>query len=215
MSPRRAAWYEAKIAFGLSAVLPLLLLPVVALLHWLFWQRAFDPPRVTQVVRALELVLPLVVGLAVAHLMGVEREAGFAELRRSYPEHRWRMPLLRTAGALGLGVVAVLLGLVAFRLAFGAFNLFDVVRPSLAPALFLLGLSLLLGNLTGSYWAAAGVALGYWFIEFVTQGTLTKGFFLFQASFPVDDVDYDTNRALLYAAGAALLALNAWWGARR
>jgi hypothetical protein len=140
--------------------------------------------------------------------MTVEREEGMEELRTSYPETPWRLPAARTLIALILTVVALLLGEAAFRLVFGPLPLHELVPPALAPALFLLSLSLLIGNLTGSYWLATALVLGYWFFELQTRGEITEVFFLFQRSWPLEGVDYDLNRRLLAGTGLLLLALN-------
>lgn len=215
MRTRGALWYEARIAFGLSSALPVLLLPGYALVAWFVWSQRPQPPILWEVTRGFELVAPLAAALSAAHLMGVEREAGFADLRRSYPEHPWRLPLLRTAGAIGLGLLSLLLGILCFQLAYGTFSLWDTVLPALAPAVYLLGLSLLAGNLSGSYWLAAGAALGYWFVEMLTRGDITKGFFLFNETYPVAGVSQVLNRVLLAGIGLMLLIANGYVSARR
>jgi hypothetical protein len=203
--------YEARIIFGVTAALPVLGLPLAAFVEGLMWHR--DPihaPQAIDVLRTFEVVLPLATGLAAAHLMTVEREEGFDELRRSYPEATWRVPLLRVAGACLLALVGLALGLIGFRLAYGPFDAAALVGPAIPPALVLLGLALATGNLTGSYWPAAAAVMGVWFLEFQTKGAVTKTLFLFDASWPVAGVDYDLNRGLLALLGLALIAANGY-----
>jgi len=203
--------YEARIIFGVTAVLPVLGLPLAAFVQGLIWQRPLSPqPQLIDVLRTFEMTLPLVAGLAAAHLMTVEREEGFDELRRTYPEATWRVPLLRTAGACLLALVSLGLGIVGFWLAYGPFDVAAIVGPALPPTLALLGLSLSVGNLTSSYWLAAAAVMGTWFFEFQTQGAITKTLFLFDASWPIPGVDYDLNRTLLVLVGLALIAANGY-----
>jgi hypothetical protein len=205
------ARYEAQIIFGVTAALPVLGLPLAAFVEGLMWQRPYSPtPQLIDVLRIFEVALPLMTGLAAAHLMTVEREEGFDELRRSYPEATWRVPLLRTAGACLLALISLALGLVGFRLAYGPFDVGVIVGPAIPPALVLLGLALTAGNLTASYWLAAAAVMGTWFFEFQTKGVVTKTFFLFEASWPVPGVDYDLNRGLLVLVGVALIATNGY-----
>jgi hypothetical protein len=215
MRSKPALYYELRVTLGAAALLPLLGLPAFALLQWLFVLSDGQTVELYDLVRAFELVLPLGAGLAAAHLMAVEREEGMAELRASYPEGRWRLPLSRTLVALVLGAAALLLGLAAFRLVFDPLPASELVEPALAPTLLLLALSLLAGNLTGNYWLAAALVMGYWFFEVQTRGDLTGALYLFQYAWPVDDVDYALNRRALAALGAALLLANAWWSARK
>ncbi|MFP4345976.1 MAG: hypothetical protein ACLFU8_14870 [Anaerolineales bacterium] len=212
----KPAWYyEFRVTLGAAALLPLLGLPAFALLQWLFIVSDGQTVEAYNLVRAFELLLPLTVGLAAAQLMSVERDEGMAELRLSYPEDPWRLPLVRTGVALLIGAVAIVLGLVAFRWVFDPIPPGALVEPALGPTLFLLGLALLVGNLTGNYWLAAALVMGYWFFEVQTQGDVTKSFFLFQYAWPVEAVDYVLNRRLLAGVGGLFLLVNAWLSARR
>ncbi|MFW6135720.1 MAG: hypothetical protein ACOC7N_02735 [Chloroflexota bacterium] len=210
-----ALYYEFRVSLGAASLLPLLGLPAFALLQWLFVLRMGIEVEQYELLRAFELVLPLSAGLAVAHLMTVEREAGMEELRSSYPEAPWRLPAARTLIAFVLAGAVLLVGVGGFRLVFGSVPWHELIPPALPPALFLLGLSLLAGNLTGSYWLAAALVLGYWFFELQTRGEITEVFFLFQHSRPLEGIDYDLNRRLLAGLGVLFLVLNAGWSARR
>lgn len=210
-----ALYYEFRVSLGAAALLPMLGLPAFALLQWLFVLSSGLDVGQHELLRAFELVLPLSAGLAVAHLMTIEREENVAELRSSYPEAPWRLPAARTLVAFILVVVALLVGASAFRLVFGPVPWRELIPPALAPALFMLGLSLLAGNLTGSYWLAAAVVLTYWFFEIQTRGEITEMLFLFQRSWPLEGVDYDLNRRLVAGLGALFLMLNVGWSARR
>jgi hypothetical protein len=206
--------YEARVAFGATALLPGLILPLYALL--LFWQnrQILEPLSVIDATRDLELLLPLVAALASAHVMTVEREAGFDELRAGYPEHPLRLPLLRTAGALALAAVFAGLAVGCIWLALGAFAP-QIVLPALAPTLALLGAALLLGNLSGNYWVAAAVALAWWFGETQTRGAYTGLLALFAHRWPPEELSYDVNRRLLAGLGVGLLVANGYVSARR
>lgn len=215
MRPRPLLLHEARVAFGLNAALPMMLLPGFAAIQWWLWTQDDVTPRLIQLIRAFELILPLAAALASAHLMAIEREEGFHELRRSYPEHPWRLPLLRTGGALLLTLLTLAAGAALFRLGYGPYPVDETILPALAPTLFLLGVSLLVGNLTASYWVAAGTAMGWWFLEILTRGGYTGLLFLFNETWPLDEVDPLANRWWLAALGLALLGINAWLKARR
>lgn len=203
--------YEARIVFGLTAALPVLGLPLAALVQGLMWNREPVPvPHLIDVLRTFEMGLPLLAGLAAAHLMTVEREEGFDELRRAYPEATWRVPLLRTAGALLLALLSGMLAVLGFRLVHGPFDIAAVVGPALPPTLVLLGLSLVVSNVTGSYWLASAAVMGVWFFDFQTQGGVTQTWFLFDASWPLPEIDYEFNRGLLVSLGLALLGANGY-----
>jgi hypothetical protein len=210
-----AGVYEFLVSLGAAALLPLLGLPAFALLQWLFVISDGAEVAFYNLVRAFELILPLSAGLAAAHLMTIEQDAGIAELRMSYPESVWRLPVARTFVGLVLSAGAVVLGGLAFRPVFGPLAWGELVTPALAPAFMMVGLSLLAGNLTGSYWLAAALVMGYWFLEIQTRGDVTDTLFLFQYAWPVETVDYALNRRLLAGLGALLLLLNAALSAYR
>jgi hypothetical protein len=213
---RGIVWYEARVVFGLSSVLAALIPPLFALFQWFVWTQRLEPAYEWEITRALTLTVCLAGGLGAAHLMGVERQEGFDELRRTYPESPWRLPLLRTAGAVATTALPLLLAMVIFRIGYGPYDLGTTVLPALAPAAFLLGLGLLLGNLTGSYWVAGGGVLAYWFFEVFTRSDPVTGpLYLFHPIYPVAGVSNDLNRALVTGLGVAMLAANALWTARR
>lgn len=205
MTPRSLFYYEARVGLGPSALLPALALPLYALLEHFTWHE----PGSFHLIRAFEVILPLTAALAACHLMAVEREEGISELRATYPEPRWRLPALRSAGALALALLALLAGMLCFRLTSGPFSLAQVVTPALAPALFLVGAALLVSNLTGSYWATAGTVMGYWFLEVLSRGRFTQTVYLFQKTWPLPDVDLVPNRLWLAGLGFLFLAANA------
>lgn len=212
MRTHSEAYYEAKVTLGLTSLLPLLALPLYALFDWV---SPGQGPRTLRLLRAFEVAVPLMAALASAHLMGVEREAQFDQLRRSYPEEAWHLPLLRTGEALLLAVGILLFGAAAFSLTSGAFSVRDVLLPVIAPTLYLMGVALLVGNLTGSYWAAAGTAMGYWLFDLLTQGEQTRLLYLFDRSLPLKGVSYGLNRWLLAGLGVGLILMNGWIHARR
>ncbi len=213
MRSRGELYYELRITFGLTSLLPLLCFPLYALLYWYLWTHGGRPdPRV--LLKGFEGALPALAAVAAAHLMTVEREAGFAELRSTYPENRWRMPLIRTATAAALSLGAAALGALLFRLAMGPWSLIELALPGAAPTLFLTGLALLAGNLSGSYWVGAGSAMGWWLFDLIFRGSFTTWIFLFARLYPPADVDYGTNRWLLTGLGVGLHLINLYVGAR-
>lgn len=206
--------HEVRVSVGFATLLPLLGLPAFALLQWLFV--VSDSSMVThyELVRAFELILPLTGGLVAAHLMTVECEEGMTELRCAYPEPPWRLPASRTLVALALVTIAFLLGCATFRLVFGALVVGQFLKSALGPTLFLLGLSLLLGNMTQNRWTAVAFVMAYWFSELQTRGELTDTLFLFQTSWPVEGVPYALNRWGLAGLGMFFLLANLWVSAR-
>lgn len=199
--------YEARLVTGFAGLIPCLGLPGYAVLSRLLWA---DLPLV-MIVTGFEIILPLTAGLSASHLMTLETESGFDELRRSYPEPRRRLPLLRSGAALVLMFLGAALGTITFHLLWGPFDIFATLLPSLSPALYLTGLSLLIGGLSRSYWAAASTVIGYWFIELQTRGKITGALFLFDTVWKVDNASYLLNRLLLAGLGLLFFAINAVW----
>src|SRR6185295_18764117 len=99
MLTRNIAYYEARIVFGMASLLPLLMLPGYMFLGWLIWTHHEAIPSLPQMTQIVELMLTLSGGLACAHLMTIEREEGFDEIRRTYGESSWRLPMLRACEA--------------------------------------------------------------------------------------------------------------------
>lgn len=214
MPNRNELRYEMRITFGLSSLLSLTLLPLFALYYWYAWRHGADCKPV-QLTMGYEAVWSLSVCLSAAHLMAVEPEARLAELRTTYPESAWRVPALRTAGALLLAAVPALLGALIFRGGYGPYELWPLLQDGIPPMLYLLGISMLITNLLQNYWGGVTASFGYWFFEFLTRGAHTQRFFLFNGSWPLDQVDHDLNRWWLVGAGVALLLVNAWVSAVR
>ncbi|MFZ3069505.1 MAG: hypothetical protein WA110_00060 [Anaerolineaceae bacterium] len=202
--------YELRAAFGLSSLLPLPALAAFALLEWLIWHDSSFDSISASVMRDFTLLLPLISGLSVAHLMSVDQEEGFGELRHSYAEPLYQQALWRTLIALLLTGAAAVLGWVAYSLVIGAPVPLQWILPSLPPTLYMMGLSLLTNHLSGSYWTAAGVTLVYWFLEMwpQTRGKLTGGLFLFNTVWKTN-VDETWNTILLCLVGCLFLAINA------
>jgi hypothetical protein len=166
-------------------------------------------------VRAFELILPLSGGLMAGHLLTVEGAERMTELRVSYPESGWRLPMVRTGIAMALVAFAAALGYSSLRLTSSSAGLGQLLAPALGPCLVLAGLSLLVGNATRSPWAAAALVMSYWFVEVQTRGDLTGPLFLFQHSWPVEQTSYALNRWALAGLGMLSLLANAWVSARR
>ncbi len=175
----KVLWSELRVTFGLTTLLPLPALAGFAALEWLTWRggRYTIAEMLSAARRDFVLLLPLAAALAAAHLMSVEREEGFAELRDTYPAPPYQLALLRTSIALLFALVAVVGGWIAYGLVSPALDPSRVILPALAPTLFMLGLALLVNNLSGSYWASSGVLMAYWFVEVRTRGELTRALF--------------------------------------
>jgi hypothetical protein len=207
--------YEARIVSGLQAFLPVFALPVFGLVSWWILKQGHNQAELYGPVQAFELILPLSAGLSAAHLMTIEEDEGFDELRRSYPEPVWKLPWLRTVEAFSFTLVEILAALLIFRWVYGPYPISQVLVPALSPTLYLLGLSLLTGNLTRNYWAAAAVVMGYWFFEIQVGQKLGHQLFLFARTFPHVELWYELNRWVLCALGVVFLGGNFWLSARK
>lgn len=209
MRTKNIAYYEARIAFGMASLLPLMLLPGYMFLGWILWTSRQETPSLHQITTVFELVLALSGGLACAHLMTIEREEGFDEIRRTYTEPAWRIPVIRTLEGLAFIALSGLLAAACFYLVNGQYDFSQIVLPGFAPALYLCGFALLINNVTGSYWAAAGIITAYWYSEFVSNGFYTRAFFLFDHSRPLPGLDPNLNRGLLLLGALVFFILNA------
>jgi hypothetical protein len=215
MLTRNTVYYEARIVFGMASLLPLLLLPGYMFLGWILWTSRQAIPPLTQMPMIFEMMLTLSGGLACAHLMTIEREEGFDEIRRTYVERSWRVPMMRAMEAFMFITISGLLAALFFYFAYGQYDFNQVVLPAFAPALYLCGLALLINNVTGSYWLAAGVVVGYWYVEAISAGFYTRALFLFNNSMPQADIDPNLNRGLLIVGALVFFALNAAFSAWR
>lgn len=210
------AYYEARAAFGFTALVPALLPPVFGFIVLINWLRNDYTPTANEVMSALAVLLPLSAALSAAHLMVVEREENVDALRRSYPEPTWRLPLIRLTGALLVALVSVGVTLLLLLGTGAAYPLDQIVLPAIPATLMMVGLAMLVGNVTGNSPVAIMAVIAYWFLDMQTGGAVTGIFFLFNAVSPLQDLDPDLNRLLLCVAGAALFFANvAWSGYRR
>lgn len=209
------AYYEARAAFGFTAVVPALLPPVFGIIALVNWLRNGFAPTANEVRSALSILLPLSAALSAAHLMVVEREENVDALRRSYAEPTWRLPVIRTFGALLVAAMSVGITILLLRGAGAAFPLDEIVLPAIPSTLMMVGLALLAGNVTGNSPAAVVAVIAYWFLDIQTGGSVTGVFFLFNAVSPLPDLNPDLNRLLLYVTASALCLANVAWSARR
>lgn len=207
-------WYEFRLAVGLPSLLPVLGLPAFALLLRLVSYAERQEAVLYDITRGFEVLLPLAAGLACAQLMTLEHDEGFTELRSSYPEGSWKLPFTRTISAMGLLTVCALAGGLAFRTGFGAYPFWQAVSPSLAPAVFMVGLSMLASALSRSYWVSAALVMGWWFFDLQLRGEVTGSLYLFQYTLPHEEVSLTLNRMLLTLLGSVSLlangAVSAW-----
>lgn len=215
MNTRSRIYYEARLAFGMASLLPALLLPSFALCGWIIWTLQTRQPSSGEIAPVIEGGLCLSAGLLAAHLMSIERDEDFDEIRRTYAESSVRLPLIRISLALMLIALSALLSGLLFHVAIGDAIVWKVLISALPPAFYLLALSLLINNLTASYWWATGVIVGYWFVEFTTRGVYTDIIYIFRATLPGDPMDYHLNRWLLIALALLMLVANVAFSAWR
>lgn len=208
MGIRSIAQYEIRVTFGWSSAVATLLLPSYALLGWIIWTTQQRTPSLFEITTAFELLLPLAAGLLGSQLMSIERDERFDEIRRSYPEAWWHVPLLRSCIAIVFIVLAAVVGAVIFRFAYGDYHVTEIVLPAIPPALYLLSLALLINNMSSNYWIAMTAVIGYWFIDYQTAGHYTGALFLFRTTIPQPDVHYEVNRWLLIGIALLLFVLN-------
>ncbi len=213
----KVLWSELRVTFGLTALLPLPALAGFAMLEWFTWRdgRYTVAEMLSAARRDFVLLLPLAAAMAAAHLMSVEREEGFAELRDTYPAPPYQLALLRTSIALLFTLVALAGGWIAYGLAIPTLDPSRVILPALAPTILMLGLALLVNNLSGSYWASSGAVMTYWFVEVRTRGELTRALFLFNPAWPLPGLDSTLNQYLLASLGLLFLAANVGVSQRR
>lgn len=204
--------YEILIEERWSALLSCLGIPVYALLTRLVWGR-YDELSPGTLLLSYVILLPLFSGLAVAHLMSIETETRFEELRLSYPEPRFRVPLIRTLIALALVGFEIVLGLLTFIVLWGmpTFNPLPFVLLAVPPTIFLTGFSMLVNHISRSYWVAAASVMMWWFIELQTRGKLSGVLFLFYPLWPTKDTSAVMNQMLLLVVGMGAFILNLFW----
>jgi ABC-type transport system involved in multi-copper enzyme maturation permease subunit len=202
-------WYEITICGRLTVFLSCLGIPTYIVLMRLFWGR-YDELSPDMVLQTFVILLPLVSGLAAAHLMSIESEVGFSELRLTYPEPRFKLPVLRTIMAMVLILLSMILGVIMFVWLWGLpnFNLLPCLLPAIFPAIFLSGLSMLINGFSHSYWVAAASVMGWWFFELQTRGQITGVMFLFHTIWPNAGISTEVNQAFLAVVGLGLLILN-------
>lgn len=205
----RTIYYEARISFGIASLLPLLLLPAYVLFGGIIWLTRDQSPPYDDVVRAFTYVLPLAGGLCAAHLMSLEREIMFDDLRYSYPESPFRLALIRTLTAIIFIVISGTVSAVMFFLINGAFDLSDVLFPALPGAFYLCGMALLINNLSGNYWISAGAITAYWYGDLTSGGYFSGMLYLFNHTMPVENFDPALNHSALLAGAGAFYLLNA------
>jgi len=205
-------YYEARIAFGFASVLPLLGLPVYALIDVLNRHGGLANPGMPT---NFELLVPLVTGLSAAHLMSIEREERFDELRQTFSEAAWQVPVARIWGALVGLAISLFVTFLILTLHYPVVRIIEAFLPAVAPALYLMGLAFLSNNVSGNYWLSASLIGLYWFLEYASRGQLTRHFYLFNHTFPIEFVSYQINRLTLFVLATLLLTLNVVYSAWR
>lgn len=204
--------YEILVSGHWGALLSCLGIPAYALLTRLIWGR-YDELSPGMLLESYVILLPLFSGLAAAHLMSIEAETRFEELRLSYPEPRFRLPLIRVLMALALMTLQMALGMLTFIVLWRipAFNPFPFVTLAIPPTIFLIGVSMMVNHLSRSYWVAAASVMIWWFIDLQTHGQLTGVLFLFHPVWPTAGVSAVMNQALLLVAGMGAFTINLLW----
>lgn len=206
--------YEVWLAFGWSAILPIVILPFLAVFGLIVSQQNGAPGWI-DLIAPFEMGLSLAVAFAAAYPMTIEREEQFDELRRTYPEPSWRVPVSRMLLSCVLALLFLGAGLISYRLTYGLYNLWDVLYAGLPPTIYLMGLALLLSNITGNSWITIGMIFIYWLIEMQTLGQHTGILFLFNSTYPIAELDSSLNRAVLVLLGTGFLAGNTAFSAYR
>ncbi|NOK63214.1 MAG: hypothetical protein GFH27_549325n78 [Chloroflexi bacterium AL-W] len=215
MHPGSMAYYEARMTISSSMVCAILmLLGYAAFVGWS--QQAGAPPlTATDMTNDLLLILPLCVALGIAHVMTLEVESRMVELRASYAEPRWLLPLVRTINTLAITLSLILVGSFVLWVSYGPYDLFGVWFPTISPTICLIGATLLTGSLSGNYWVAAGVALAWWFFDIQTRGEYTQLLFLFNERWPLADIHPTQNRIAVSTLGVILMVVNGIIGTYR
>lgn len=204
--------YEIFISGHCSTLLSCLGIPAYALMTRLLLGR-YEELSPGILLESFVILLPLFSGLAAARLMSIEGENRFEELRLSYPEPRFRLPLIRVLMALALITLEMVLGMLTFMVLWGmpTFNPIPLMILAIPPTIFLTGVSMLINHLSRSYWIAAASVMMWWFIELQTRGKLSGVLFLFYPLWPTTDTSAVTNQILLLVAGMGAFILNLFW----
>ncbi len=208
-------WYELRVTANWLSLVFVLSVPFVVGVDAL--RRLDTPglPDVRELLGLLEIVLPLVGALSSAHLMAVERDTRFDEVRRTTPEPTWYLPLLRTLQPFAVVLFGTGLAVAAWQSLYGPVTLRQAVFPALPPTLFMIALSLLVGNLAGNVWIPSGLTLIYWLVNVQVGSQVFRELYLFQASIPNPRINTDANRLLLLASAGLLAVLNVAYSAWR
>lgn len=188
--------YGVRMALGRGAWVA----PVLALAGVLAWYRG---DSAGDWLPLFEVFLPLVsVALVVPALMS-EKEGGTWSLLLSYPVDRIWLFLSKTLPALAL---ALLLPLGVWAIMYGLGLPLDRSLLALSfPGLFFLSGLAVTGCLMAPHAASAYLfPVGWWALDFVTRGRITKTFYLFNAAYPQDGVDLYATKFLLLLVGAVL-----------
>jgi len=196
--------YDFRITAGWFFWVPLLMIPLLALVGYLVWRDVEVTMRT--LLGVFELWLPILFGVMVSPLMSAEHDARFYELRQSYPESALRVPLQRTLLSLLYFVLLWLLALVAFRISYGAFDLGVLLLP-IAPALFTASLSLLIGTLSRNSFIPAVAIFAYVLFDYQSAGAFTGPLYLMNG-FLSNGTDLLLNRTLLVVASVVLVLIN-------
>jgi ABC-type transport system involved in multi-copper enzyme maturation permease subunit len=212
MRSKNILFYEARIAFGISALLSATMVPAWALFIWLLRSAQAQQPNLQTIQEVFERFLPLAMALAASHVLSIERDERFDGLRHSYPESSWRISVLRLFCQAVLASFVALITALIFYAAHGPYDLENTLLPALPPLFYLMGLAMMVSNVSGNSLLPMVAVVGYWFFEYSTTGRHTGVLFLFPATMPNPDVDYMLNRGALVAMGCVFLGFNIFYG---
>lgn len=197
--------YDSRISLGWLFWLPLVIVPILSLISFLLWREQGATER--DLLGIIEIWLPILIGAMTAPLMSREAEVNFQELRKSYPENRLRIPVQRTLLSFIFLLLLWILAMISFLFSFGSYDIIIFIIP-IAPCFFVMGLSLLIGNLSQNYVLATAIVLLYCLFESQTGGSITGLFYLFNGFLP-NGTPLLLNRCLLFIASFVLFFLNA------
>ncbi len=198
--------HEWKINSTWAYLAPLAILVIFLLDLWEATHRAPVPfpPRIDKVYEVLEVMWPLVLGLAAAMPLPLEKEQGTLEFRLSYPRPLWRTVVMKLSlpyvfwAGIGVGT-ALWLDQTYLSLTPGT-----AAALVLPPALFLGGLGVMASAVTLNALSSQLVVALCWAWDLTTASRQSGLLALFPYLMRVEDLNLTVNRWLLTGLGAAM-----------
>jgi len=206
-------YYEYRLTSGVAIWLPTLLLPAFAIFNWWLFSEdnPYTMPMFERITMIFELGLPLTAALAVAHLMGIEREQNFDELRHTMPEATWEILAYRIAVAIIMTLISIGITAASMAILWEPFDLWSILENVLPAVSFMVAMSIAVNTVVGNYWVSSAAVVGYWLIDFNTGGAYTRGLYLFQSYRPRPDLNATINISLLLVMALVCVTLALLW----